>query len=114
MGRRDRLAAENRVRNLALDTETFDGEYLLVIRMNGQPLVTLGQPSGPGGRPSKFILWEGLPEDDEQDEAEIITYVTEGYAVDDVWNAAIKVAYQEALTRAIKIKNALVAEGVAG
>lgn len=105
MGVRDRIREEIRVRNIALDTETFDAEHLLVIRLNGTPIVTVGEPAGPGGMPSQFVVWKGTPEDESEDVIETF-YVRPHNTVDEVWETAVRYAYDQAVKRAFKVRAA--------
>jgi len=82
---------------VALSTKTFDVQYLLqILDYNGNVLVTVGEPTGPGGEPTCFMIWDGEGEDEEE-----TLHCTISNVLGDT-NAAWRGAVQEAYKRAVQ------------
>jgi hypothetical protein len=82
-----------------LVTEHFDANYLIqIMKADGTPLVTVGEPAGPGGGPTEFRVWQGLGTTEEGDETAVLSTFGVVGDVDTAWQTAVRWAYMHALS----------------
>ena len=93
----------NRIRNLALTTETHDAEFLLEISLGGQVLVTVGEPAGSEGAIREFRVWDGPVQDDEYENVVMTFSNNKTGTIDMAWLAAVQHAYELALDKGVKL-----------